>query len=286
MKISITLLILFSSFNLFAQKHKKKQEDLFYLFDAQGNSVKSLEKATTYMVLIKENDTTYVTRDYQNNGPMIWQQTFKDKDLTIPNGRFVWYDKDGSIDSTGIAINGQKDGVWMFFTPVLYTTHGRIVVNDSLIKSTYYQYGKQINKKSYYGDSDENSALKRTFFKTGVPISEEEFNLDKTGKKRAAYPTGPKGWRYYLITNLNSKLGTLIPAYKKLTDNKAPVTTSFIVGKDGSVDDVFISKSAGYPFDNEAMRVIKNSGKWIPAQQFGHVVTYRQTQKIIFSASY
>ncbi|AYD46491.1 TonB family protein [Arachidicoccus soli] len=188
------------------------------------------------------------------------------------------------MDSSGIALNGKKDGAWEYYTPISYKSRGEILTKDSVVKTIFYNLGKRISKEEYYGDTSENSAIKRKFFKTGDPITEEEFNKDTTGRRKAAYPKGPRGWQSYLTNNLNGQLSILVPNYKNLRDDRAPVTTSFIVGKDGSIDDVFIYHSAGYPFDNEAMRVIKNSGFWIPAQQHGHAVTYRQTQKIIFQA--
>lgn len=273
---------LFLCSSVFAQKNKPKELG-FLLFDKDGNAVKSLERADMYDALTQVNDTTFVMKQYKKNGPMEWQQTFKDKDCTIPNGRFVWYDKNGNIDSTGIAINGRKDGIWSYYTHVPYSDkNGLTNEKDSLLQTKFFDLGKEISKEEYYNDTTENSAIKRSFFKVGKPISELTFDNDTTGRKPAEYPDGMKGWRNYLVKNLNSKVGLLIPQYSNLHKSMAVVTTSFLVGKDGSVEDVYISNSSGYPFDNEAARVIQNSGKWIPAYQDGKNVTYRQTQRIIF----
>ncbi|PZP49067.1 MAG: hypothetical protein DI598_08665 [Pseudopedobacter saltans] len=71
-------------------------------------------------------------------------------------------------------------------------------------------------------------------------------------------------------------------------DNKAPagrnytVVVSFLVGKDGTVSGVKAENDPGYGTAQEAFRVISRSGKWIPAQQDGKPVVYRQRQQITF----
>ncbi len=276
------LLLLLCASNLFAQKHKKQQKDSFYLFDAKGKSVNNREEAATFLVVINENDTTYITRDYKVNGPMIWQQTFKDANLSIPNGRFAWYDKDGNIDSTGIAINGKKDGLWQYYVPV--SEGNSYDIYDSIVKTNYYLLGKKISEEDFYNNEGKmDTVIQRSFFKTGDPITEEEFNEDITGQRKAEYPKGEKGWRNYLRYHLNSKLISLIPEYKMLENNNAPVLLAFTIGRDGNTDDFFILNSCGYPFDKETIRVVKESGKWIPAQLHGHSVTYRQYQRILYS---
>lgn len=282
MKKIYTIALLLLSCSIYAQKNKSKELG-FLLFDKDGNAVKSLDKAAIYDAVIQANDTTYVLREYKKNGPMISQQTFKDKDCSIPNGRFAWYNSDGDIDSTGIAANGHKDGVWYFYTHVPYNDKSGLTnEKDSVVDTKYYNLGKEISKENYYHDTSENSAIKRSFFKVGKPISELEFNNDTTGRRPAEYPNGTKGWTNYLVRNLNSKAGLLIPQYDNIKNGKAVVTTVFLVGKDGSVEDVYLAHSSGYPFDSEAIRVIENSGKWIPAQYDGRLVTYRQKQRIIF----
>jgi TonB family protein len=47
------------------------------------------------------------------------------------------------------------------------------------------------------------------------------------------------------------------------------VQISFMVDTDGNVVDPFIQKSVEYSVDQESIRVIKNSGKWIPSMLDG-----------------
>ena len=51
----------------------------------------------------------------------------------------------------------------------------------------------------------------------------------------------------------------------------------FIVAKDGSVSDVQAETSHGYGMEQESVRVIKKSGKWVAAIQNGrNVISYKR----------
>lgn len=57
----------------------------------------------------------------------------------------------------------------------------------------------------------------------------------------------------------------------------------FVVGKDGTVSDVYIVKSTGYDvLDNEAMRVVKSMPAWEPGKQKGKPVDVKYFVPITF----
>ena len=57
----------------------------------------------------------------------------------------------------------------------------------------------------------------------------------------------------------------------------------FVVGKDGTVSDVYIEKSTGYDvLDNEAMRVVKSMPAWEPGKQKGKPVDVKYFVPITF----
>lgn len=94
----------------------------------------------------------------------------------------------------------------------------------------------------------------------------------------ASFPGGPEAWRKFLEQNLNRDLPT---------DNGAPpakytVIVTFIVSKTGDVSDVQAENDPGYGTKAEAIRVIQKSRKWVPAEQNGHKVIYRNRQAITF----
>ena len=57
----------------------------------------------------------------------------------------------------------------------------------------------------------------------------------------------------------------------------------FVVGKDGTVSDVYIKRSTGYDvLDNEAMRVVKSMPAWEPGKQKGKPVNVKYNVPITF----
>lgn len=98
----------------------------------------------------------------------------------------------------------------------------------------------------------------------------------------AEFPGGQKGWVNYLERTLNREL---------LVNTRAPigrysVIVSFVVDREGNVTDVRAENDPGYGTKEEAIRVIKNGPKWIPASQNGINVIYRHRQAIVFGVSY
>lgn len=86
-------------------------------------------------------------------------------------------------------------------------------------------------------------------------------------------------WRSFLERSLRADVPQEngAPAGRNYT-----VIVSFIVDKDGTVSQVKAENDPGYGTAQEAVRVIKSSGKWIPAIQNGRNVVYRQRQQITF----
>jgi TonB family protein len=94
----------------------------------------------------------------------------------------------------------------------------------------------------------------------------------------ADYPGGEQGWRAYLINTLK------YPEEAVKNEIQGIVVVKYIIDKDGSVSDVQAeSGPATGGLREEAVRVVKNSGKWIPARQNGRNVRAYKRQPIAFS---
>lgn len=277
MKIVSTILCLFTVANVFAQS---TNQDKIYLFDKEGNSVKSIDRATTYQVVSKENDSTYIVYGYKNFGPMMWMQTFKDEDLSIPNGRVAWYDDKGNIDSTGIAIAGKRSGEWDYYTPQnIQEANTTSPKKSSSRYVKYYENGKMVSKEEYLTKYYAQMTGDPNFYNT---ISEGRSPEDSIAVVAAKYPDGVKGWQKYLTGNLNPNLGHLLIKYKINKDGVAREKVCFSIDQEGKTSDIFILHSSGYPFDREVLRIIKESGNWIPAEQNHKKVVYQMVQQILF----
>lgn len=100
-------------------------------------------------------------------------------------------------------------------------------------------------------------------------------------QKQAEFPGGQKGWVSYLENNLDRDL----PVRKGAPVGKYSVVVSFIVDKEGNITNVKAENNPGYGTMEEAIRVLKNGPKWVPATQNGVNVIYRQRQAFVFVVS-
>lgn len=94
----------------------------------------------------------------------------------------------------------------------------------------------------------------------------------------ASYPGGPTAWRGFLERNLKAE----IPVDKGAKPGNYTTVIQFIVDKEGNVSDIKPLTKLGYGMEEEAMRLLKRSGKWIPAKQNGRNVTAYRKQPITF----
>jgi protein TonB len=69
---------------------------------------------------------------------------------------------------------------------------------------------------------------------------------------------------------------------KDVTGGEGIVTVSFFVENDGRLTDIKIVKGMSAPFNNEAIRVMNLSDRWIPASRDGHFIKSKYTVPIQF----
>jgi len=91
----------------------------------------------------------------------------------------------------------------------------------------------------------------------------------------------PGNWTNYLTRNLDPQVAV---------DNGASpgnhtVIIQFVVDVEGNVSDVKALSGVGFGMEQEAMRVIKRSGKWTPAIQNGRSVKAYKKQPITFQVT-
>ena len=103
-------------------------------------------------------------------------------------------------------------------------------------------------------------------------------------EQEAIFPGGEAGWRKYLMQNLEvEKVARKVNIPKGEKELKETIIVKFIVAKDGSISDVAAENiDANRACIAEAIRVIKTSPNWIPAQQNGRTVNAYSRQSITF----
>jgi protein TonB len=201
-------------------------------------------KATSFIVVKEFPDSSFERLDYKKGGPMSMLRTYKDSDLRILDGRYLKYASNGAIEVLGHYLNGQKVGNWLTF-------------NDS---------GKVITTIRYDHDTiviDRNPKPKDT----AISFPDE---------KDASFPGGPRAWQKYLVKSLEKSK----TAEKAFTGGT--VYINFVIGVQGDVQDIFVSKSVEFVIDDESVEIIKKSPKWNPAFQNGRNVKAYRRQPLTF----
>lgn len=90
-----------------------------------------------------------------------------------------------------------------------------------------------------------------------------------------AFPGGQAVFQKYITRNQRSDL-----AKNGTPPGTYTVQVSFLIGEDGNVSNVTAENNPGYRTVEEAIRLIKNGPRWIPARQNGQPVLYRHRQAI------
>ena len=93
-----------------------------------------------------------------------------------------------------------------------------------------------------------------------------------------SFPGGKEAWFSYLQRNV--RLDT--PSKHGAPAGTYTVIVSFLVDEEGNLSDIKATNNPGFGTASEAVRVIQRGPKWIPAQQEGKKVLYRQKQSITF----
>ncbi len=228
----------------------------FFIYKKDGIPAADTKEAAFLLHVFPLNDTTYLSRYYNFKGPMIRQESYKDSNLTIPNGRFCWYNNDGFLDSTGMVSEGKKDGNWSY------------VVSKTETHSVDYEKGKRVKEQIFYYDKDGKSIHQDS---TGEKIK------DST-QKAAEFKNGVKDWVTYCQKNLH----TPERLQNVLQDGTHTCRVCFLVDKKGHTKDIYLTQSCEWSGDAEVMRLIADSPQWKPAVEKGDPVLYRQKQSLSY----
>lgn len=273
--LSLFLVFTLSANDLSAQPKKKKNSkdplaDLqLYIFKADWSAAANWDECIYFMQMNKESDSLFVCKYYNKVGPMVRQESYKDSDLTIPEGRFCWYNSKGYLDSTGIVSNGRKDKFWEYLqngisTQMIRYDKGKLLTTTDNAAKTF---------------TDENGNT--------IPLEEKRIadSVAMVGivstQIEAKYKDGSQGWVNYLQKNLDTP-DRLVSV---LGEGRFTVIASFLINKLGDVDDTYLIKSVEWSGDERILKTLKNSPKWEPAMQENKPVIYRQKQSLTFTVS-
>jgi TonB family protein len=140
------------------------------------------------------------------------------------------------VEETGNVHNGKREGIWTGETKGIHSTFTETYKNGELIS------GISVN--------DKNESFKYTGNRGNPP----------------AFKGGYGAFGQYLNNNI------VYPIYARKNIIEGRVILTFVVEKDGKINDIKVMKSVDPVLDTEAVRVLSKSPKWIPGTIMGQPV--------------
>lgn len=290
------LLLFISCISIFSIAKSQSSKRYVYYFDANFSSVEK-SKAVILGEGSYENGAFRVNCYSMNRDKLLLTAFCTDSTLSKFNGLYTSFYPNGHKEEEGIYKNGSKEGVWQKWDTLQRKVDSTVYLQDQPILSTKFAYYKN-GILNYYNTKDSLLDTYRSVSYTieGVKSGEVFFQGQKgiitrftdsgivtdsvftREEKEAAFAGGEKAWRGYLERNLDPS----VPVVRKAPPGTYAVLVQFIVEKDGSIADVVAKTSFGYGMEKEAIRVIKNGPKWIPAVQYGRNVKAYRIQPLTF----
>ena len=108
-------------------------------------------------------------------------------------------------------------------------------------------------------------------------ITKDPDKVFTTADKMPSFPGGADAWRRYLERNIQ------YPELARLSNTTGTVTVQFRVHEDGSISDIKALNNPGAGLAEEAIRLIRQGPKWVPAEQNGQKVVALVKQPIVFN---
>lgn len=202
------------------------------------------KKATDAVIVKKMPDNRFERLDYKMRGSLRKRRTYKDDALQVLDGPYMEYRTDGRIRLKGQYLNNLRDGSWFTFNDT-----GGVAVNEKYIEGV---------------------------LQPEEPKTTKPEDSDSSGQE-AEFTGGIRAWQKYLMGQLEKSNAP------ELAARGGRVLVNFTVDTLGRTTDIFISQSVDYFLDEEAIKVISKSPRWIPAIQHGRKVKAWRRQPITFA---
>jgi TonB family protein len=109
-----------------------------------------------------------------------------------------------------------------------------------------------------------------------TPPADDSSEMFGVVEQMPSFPGGQQKLMEYLSENIR------YPEECKVSDIQGRVIVTFVVEKDGSINDAKVTKSVTPLLDEEAVRVVSAMPKWFPGKQMGVAVRVRYTVPVAF----
>ncbi len=224
-----------------------QSQDIINLVLVGKSGITTDIKEATSFVLVKTYPGGIFERlDYKMSSPLVKLRTYHDSNLTKLHGVYIEYFSNGDVQVRGSYQNDLKDREWYYY-------------NDT---------GKHIRTETFEAGK---------LLKTENPdtIAKKKDSIVYKDEREADLKGGRKAWIKYLQEHLNSNVALQ-------SARGGQVRVQFRVTKEGGLADIYLKKSVEFVLDEEALRVVRNSPKWIPAFQNGKPLNAYRVQPLTF----
>jgi TonB family protein len=170
--------------------------------------------------------------------------------VTDGNGYYKGYNsKFTYVEEEGPVKNGRRDGQW----------NGNYQTNNTTFTETY------SNGDLISGSANTKDGKVNTYTKSRWVLPQFKGGVEAFGR--------------FLSRHIN------YAEEARRKNIEGTVILTFIVEKDGSLSDIIVARSVAAILDDEAVRVLKESPKWIPGTQFGLPARVQYTVPVSFAMS-
>lgn len=224
---------------LMALAARSQEKESFYVFNADWKPTK-IDSAHYMLHVHRVNDSCWQWDYYNFLGPMLKSEQYADKNGQYLNGVTRIYNDNGLLDSTVTYKTGKINGdAYKIGKDSFHIKMKYVYRNDSLISV--------------------------------IDLATQKMDTIKySDEKESEYPGSTGQWLRYLNKHLQ------YPERAVTGKVEGEVRVLFIVNKDGLVESPYIGKSVEYSLDEESLRIVRTSGKWVPGFQNGkNIKTYK-----------
>ena len=204
------------------------------------------------------------------------EQKAVDKPITVEMGRFEIFDDDGAPLQLKDTVIYADDGSYVKFE----TSDGfQPETGEPCKKLTVTSYSADgtpcnnffITETERRGDTStysiETFSISGSLFETLLDVAtSKEDTVYQIAEEMPVFPGGEQAMMKFVAENIN------YPQEAKDKEIAGRVFVSFVVEKDGSVDEVKVMRGIGGGCDEEVVRVVKAMPKWKPGKQDGKPV--------------
>ena len=236
--------------------------------------------AESYKLTWKE-DTLWYVNEYDMKNQLQMRASYSDKDLEIKQGEFESYYDDGSLASSCLYRNGFIVDVYLE-----WNENGNLSMEGRYADSLSFDQRVEIhkfNKSAVFPGQTDSLSVKDGVWEfyhfNGLLSAKEEYDkgklisanyFEEDGKPAGsdavveimpAFPGGIEGLMKYLKKNIK------YPKQDKRSGKEGLTMVSFVVNRDGFVQDAKVIKSATPLMDEESLRVVNSMPKWTPGKK-------------------